>query len=227
MALRLLQSGDQPLGQFDGYDNITSTMKGGEVGTIIGVAVTNPDKAAWDANGADGYVGNPAQRPYVTTLLASGTRPLFLLDEGITGYGTLFGSVVGGTTGMQSVNGAVLGPHSALASGKITCWDKPGTYAVTLDAVDTTPSNGLVPTNTTLSIGDRLYATAAGVLTPAVGKAFENVVLGRFIEFTTDRSLVTTPNYLVAALNSPGGNVTSLQKVAMTQAIIYFAPPIN
>ena len=61
----------------------------------------------------------------------------------LLGYGTLFGAVVGGTVGQQvngptTFTGAILGPHTSTGSGKTTCWDKPGLYAVSLDAVDTT-----------------------------------------------------------------------------------------
>src|SRR5580692_2156023 len=150
MSLKLLQPGIQPLGQFDGYDFDFLTLKGGEVVTFGSVptpgqpGITSPgfDKAAYDA--FDGYV-NPsmvAKRPVVTrtfsgglSTVSSASRPLMLADEGILGYGTLFGAVVGGTVGQQvngptTYTGAVLGPHTATGSGKCTCWDKPGLYAV-------------------------------------------------------------------------------------------------
>jgi len=107
MALRILQPGIQPLGQFDGLDTQLNLIQGGEVGTIIGIAVNSGDKAAADADGSDGYVGVPPnqQRPVVTLTLAAGARPLFLLDEGTSPYyGTLFGRLVGGTAG-QIING--------------------------------------------------------------------------------------------------------------------------
>ena len=154
----------------------------------------------------DGYVAAANTRPAATVTLAVGMRPLFLVDEGTTGYGTLFGEVVGGTTGQVVTGGAVLGPHTATGSGKWTLWDKPGLYAVTLDAVDTTINSGLVPTNPALVGGDALYATAAGLLTPDVGSAFEAVVVGRFVEFAPNASLVTTPASLTQALNSPTGS---------------------
>jgi len=51
-------------------------------------------------------------------------------------------------------------------------------------------------------------------------------VVGHLVEFTTNGSLVTTPNYLVAALNSPSGNVSSYSGLrTLTQAVIYWAPP--
>lgn len=203
MALKILQPGVQPLGQYDGKDDEILTLKGGEVVTLGSTEVPGTDKAAYDSM-YDGYVnpGGVHKRPVVTRTLFQGSRPLFLSDEGITGYGTMFGSMIGGTIG-QAVVGTVIGPHTATASGKVTCWDKPGLYAVTLDACDTDPVNGLQPTNTTLDTGAPLYATPDGILTPDAGASFEvDVVVGHFIEFATNGSLVTTPNYLAAAYGS-------------------------
>lgn len=261
MSLKLLQPGIQPLGQFDGLDSDVLTLKGGEVVSFTsvttnsqpGVTTAGLDQAAYDA--FDGYVNvsGTFKRPAVTRLwdgthlpsdgytavsgVATG-RPLFLSDEGITGYGTLFGTVVGGTVG-QTVYGPnstvaaanLLGPHTATGSGKVTCWDKPGLYAVSLDAVDTTSSTGLVPTNTsTLYSGVALGFTSMGLLTPS-GSAQDIthglVKVGHFVEFNTNGSLVTTPNYLVAALNSPSGSVSSVQTRAFTFATVYFAPPTS
>jgi hypothetical protein len=180
---------------------------------------------------------------------AGATRPFFLADDGILGYGTLFGAVVGGTVGQQvngpnSYTGAVLGPHTATGSGKVTLWDKPGLYAVSLDAVD----GYLSPSNLSLVVGTPLSFTAGssstisggGLLTPAnlanfgapttgagpIGGAVAgaNPVVATFIEFNTNGSLVTTPNYLVAALNSPSGNVSSVQNRVFTFATIAFRP---
>lgn len=221
MALELVQAGIQPLGQFDGYDALVPFVVGGEVGTLIGIATGQAvDHSAYDASGADGYVGGGAAptRPVVTFVLASGSRPLFLLDDGVAGYGTMFGSVLGGTTG-QIYAGAVLGPSTATGSGKITCWDKPGTYAVTLNAADTA-ADGLVPTNAALAVGAALYATVIGRLTPAAARSFEpGLVIGRLINFETLKggSLVNTPTFLVS-------NALALN---MVRAVVYFAPPIG
>jgi hypothetical protein len=225
MALKLLQPGTQPLGQFDGLDTEVLTLKGGEVVTLKSVvATTATDMAAYDS--FDGYL-NPAsvqKRPVVTKTLDAYVRPLMLADEGISGYGTLFGSVVGGTVG-QLTNGLALGPHTASGSGKVTCWDKPGLYAVSLDACDTNVSTGLQPTNTTLDTGAPLYYTTAGVLTPNAAAAPAGLnglptIVGRFVDFETNGSLVTTPNNLVTALNSPSG---SPRQYAF--ATFYFSPP--
>lgn len=204
MALKILQGGMMPLGQYDGLDAQVTSSLGGEVCTFTYVAL-DTDTAAADVE--DGYVAQVNTRAAVTMTLASGNRPLFLCDEGVSGYGTLFGEIVGANTGQTVTGGTVLGPHSAAGSGKVTLWDKPGLYAVTLDAVDTTLNSGLVPTNPALAGGDALYATTAGLLTPTVGSAFEAVVLGRFIEFAPNGSLVTTPLGQVQSLNSPVGSV--------------------
>jgi len=260
MSLKLLQPGTEPLGQFDGHDSETLLFKGGEVCAFASVptesqpGVTQPgfDQAAYDV--FDGYVQNPAGtylRPAVSrnwNASTSGgvvypqgatTRPVFLSDDGILGYGTLFGAVVGGTVGQQvngplTYTGAILGPSTATGSGKVTLWDKPGLYAVSLDAVDTTAATGLVPTNVAngLTVGSALSFTAGafglggGLLTPVTGgtPAAGAPTVANFIEFNTNGSLVTTPNYLVAALNSPSGNVSSLQTRTFQFATIAFRP---
>jgi hypothetical protein len=224
MSLKLLTPGVQPL-SFDVLDTELTSIKGGEVVTLTSVLNTNAtDKAAADV--FDGYTlpSSLQKRPVVTKTLSSGKRPLMLADDGIAGYGTLFGTVVGGTVGQIVNSGAVLGPHSSTGSGKLTCWDKPGLYAVSLDAVDTTASTGLVTDNTSLDSGSALYATTAGLLTPNSGAAFEAVVVGRFVSFDTNGSLVTTPNKLVSALNSPTGSAETTRQFAF--ATFFFTPNV-
>lgn len=224
MALKILQPGIQPLGQFDALDSQVTSCLGGEVASFTYVSTAaGVDDAAADVG--DGYVAQANTRPAATTTLVSGARPLFLVDEGTTGYGTLFGQVVGASVGKTVTGGTVLGPHTATGSGKWTLWDKPGLYAVTLDAVDTTLNSGLVPTNPALVGGDALYATAAGLLTPNSGAAFQAVVVARFLEFTGDGSLVTSPRSLVQALNSPSGTSTA-PAAQFTQAVIHWNPEL-
>lgn len=229
MSLKLLQPGVQPLGQFDGLDSEFLTLKGGEVVTFGSVSsAAGVDKAAKDV--FDGYV-NPSlvqKRVVVTKTLTSGKRPLMLSDEGITGYGTLFGTVVGGTVGQVSSGGAVLGPHTATGSGKVTCWDKPGLYAVSLDACDTNATTGLQPTNTTIDTGAPLYATAGGLLTPNSSLSFEvGLAVGSFVNFETNGSLVSTPNNLVAQLNPPDGALSSTYARQFTFAVFHFSPYVG
>lgn len=210
MALKILQPGIQPLGQFDGDDTESLTLMGGEVVTFKSVVATAAvDKAAKDS--FDGYT-NPNKRPVVTRNVTRTKRPIMLADEGITGYGTLFGSVVGGTVGQVASGGAVLGPHTVTGSGKVTLWASPGLYAVSLDGACDQAADGLVPSNATLATGASLTythtnSTTGGRLTPvgstaaAVGGA-NTTVVGRFVEFVTSGALVKTPNYLVSALAS-------------------------
>jgi hypothetical protein len=205
MALKLLQPGVNPLGQFDGLDTEVLTLMGGEVVTFASVAVSASDKASKDV--FDGYV-NSQKRVVVTRNVATTARPLMLADDGLTGYGTLFGSVVGGTVG-QNVTGATLGPHTATGSGKVTLWDKPGLYAVSLDGACDQAATGLVPTNASVDTGKALTwvpanATTGGRLTPVGSTAAggNTEVVGHFVSFETNGSLVSTQSYLVSALSS-------------------------
>ena len=229
MALRPLQAGREPLGQFDGLDADLTSFKGGEACTFVASALSAADKAAKDAS--DGYVviATPV-RPVVALLSADTARPVMLADEGVTGYGTLFGSVVGGTVGQVVTGGASLGPHTATGSGKVTCWDKPGTYAITLDAVDTDATNGLVPTNTALTVGSAVHAVYTGAnkgkLTSVNGTSHSTAAVGRSIELATDGVLVTTPGSLVTCINSPVG-VSTLAVDPLKVAIIHFNPPLT
>ena len=203
MALKILQPGIQPLGQFDIVDGYMTVVKGGEVGTLTTASRTNTSSEKAAADALDGYVndGGTIKRAAVTLFLSSVTRPLWLVDDGTSGYGTLFGQVIG-TVGGLSTTGTNLGPHTSYASGKVTCWDKPGLYGVSLDAADTDSTHGLTPTNTTLTPGDPIYPMATGVLTPHLASSI-GAVVGRFVEFeTTAVSLVRTPASLVGATNA-------------------------
>lgn len=217
MALKVLHTSGSPLGEFDCLDSQTTTMKGGEVVTF-GTAVTATDKGAADV--ADGYYNPGTSRVVVTNTIGGSTRPYMLSDDGTAHYGTLFGQVVGGTVGQVVTGGAQLGPHTATASGKITCWSTPGLFATTLDAVHTDATVGLVPTNASLAPGAALYATSAGLLTPDSSARVSTYVAARFVSFETDRTLVTTPNRLVAALNSPGNS--SAYTPTFTVAVYHF-----
>lgn len=228
MALKLLQPGGQPFGQFDGLDTEFLTLKGGEVVTFTSVLSTASDKAAADV--FDGYVSpSGPRRVAVTKTLTSTSRPLMLADDGVAGYGTLFGVVVGGSVGQVSYGPSssvastdLLGPHTSTGSGKVTCWAMPGLYAVTLDATDTNASTGLTVSNPSLTAGAALYYTTAGLLTTS---SANSTVVARFVEFTTNGSLVTTPNNLVGTFSTPDGALTTSSK-AYTQAVFYWNPPV-
>jgi hypothetical protein len=227
--------GANPLGVFDGYTGETLNFKGGEIATWAAMPLANAVTA--DVQD-DGYVlptGRGKEVPGVSrNLLTASSRPLFLTDDGLLFYGTLFGLVVGGNAGEQAngplpsqITGAQLGPHTATGSGKITCWDKPGLYGTTLDAVDTA-SDGLVPSNGAISVGTALTYIPGGAnggqLTPvgSTNAAGNTTVVARFAEFETNGSLVTTPVSLVSALNSPSGSVSSAAQLKFYQAVYWF-----
>lgn len=223
MALKLVNPGVQPLGQFDVKDADLSAIKGGEVVTFSTVLRSGSDLGAFDAG--DGYQNPGTDRLVLTTSLSNGKRPLMLADDGTAGYGTLFGTVVGGTAGQQVSGGVALGPHTATGSGKLTVWDKPGMYAVTLDAV----ASDLAPTTSGIAAGASLFATSSGLLTTLKAESFDNdgassgtkyLVVGNFVSFETDRTLVTTPGRLVAATGSAAAN-------RFTVAVFHFSPDSN
>lgn len=203
MALRILNPSAPPLGQFDFEDGYLSSVKGGEICTLVALSrtLTATEKAAADV--LDGYTNySQKKRAGLTLNIAVKTaRPLWLTDDGTTGYGTLFGEVIGAPAGL-STTGTNLGPHTAAASGKVTAWDKPGLYAVTLDATDQHATLGLQPGCTALVPQKALYPTILGLLTPTAGRSVgaDGPTVARFVEFeTTARSLVRTPASLVGA----------------------------
>lgn len=222
MALKILQTnGCTPFGQFDGRDDEYLTLKGGEVVTLLPRALSTNDKATSDV--FDGYQNPGTNRVVVTFPNPSSSRPLFLADDGIAGYGTLFGSVVGGVAGQVSSGGAVLGPHTSTGSGKVTLWSSPGLYAVSLNAVDQ-GATGMLPTSTTAVTGAAVnFVAATGLLTTAAGAG---VSVGRFVEFETNGSLVTTPSNLVGTLNPPDGALSASAR-NYTFAVFYFNPPVG
>ena len=124
MALLMVQEGVQPAGQYDNLDGYAPL--GGEVYVLY-------------SKGADaGGFQIVAARPAVT----GDGYSFYLVDDGLTGYGVLFGNTVTRTaTGFASGADSAtrLGPHSAAGSLKLTLWDKPGLYAVTLDALAAWP----------------------------------------------------------------------------------------
>lgn len=217
MALKVLQSQVTSLGQFDALDADLPNFKGGEVVTLTGVTYAGADKAAADE--LDGYTGTTSKtRPAVTYQLGTGAGgPYWLADDGTTYYGTLFGSVVGGSTGQQVTGGTALGPHTATGSGKITCWTQPGLYGVTLDACD----SSLAPT-TPIAVGAALTASATTGRLGTSLTANAGATMARFVEFATDGSLVTSKPDLVTALNSPVSEVSSAKQKQFLMAVFHW-----
>lgn len=206
MALFLYQPGIQPLGDFDCLDTDQSSVLGGEVMVLDEASrtVSTTEKAAYDVY--DGYIadavseGTPTATRVVARIAdeASETYDVFYLsDDGTTHYGVMFGSVIGGPVGLATT-GTNLGPHTTTGSGKVTLWDKPGLYGVSLDAL----SDDVVPTTSgnlydTPLPGTVLYReTLTGKLCRASGTSDK---IAAFVELTSNGSLVTTPAKLVGA----------------------------
>ena len=192
MALKLLQPGIEPLGQYDIEDDDISLMVGGEVGVFQALNV------ATDLYAADVFSVGPAIHVTLDSVSADGEL-YGLVDEGITGYGTAFGKMIGtaigkGTGfGAMSTSGVVtIGPSSALGSGKVTLWTKPGLYGVTADGF----ISSAVFLAATLN-GD-IYGTAAdGTNDGKLRSAAAGQQVALFLGRVADTSLVSTTNAAV------------------------------
>jgi hypothetical protein len=205
MALFPQNPGINPLGQFDVIDTELSSIAGGEVLTLTTAARTNSttEKAAYDV--LDGYhYATTSTRPAATLATTNAEYPLFLADDGNSpDYLTSFGQVVGSAVGINT-SGTVLGPHTSEGSGKVTLWDKPGLYVVTLDAVASDfVSTELSLSGSNLQPGDVLGFNASSQLAHAeCSGAVTGSGVANFIEYESGRktnSLVTTPPRLVGA----------------------------
>lgn len=200
MALYPLQPGGQPLGQFDFLDTDVSLLVGGMLGTFDEAARTNSasEKAAYDV--LDGYVADgssAATRPILRIAdTASETRKVFfLLDDGVAGYGTMFGTLIGNPLGLSTTvasGGSLLGPSTVQGSGKVTAWGAEGLYAVSTDAVEAALSD---LTDTPLP-GATLYRSTNGKLTSLADTGDK---IGVYVEHAGNGSYVTTPAHLVGA----------------------------
>lgn len=216
MALYPLQPGLMPLGDFDVLDTELTSIKGGEVMTIASAVRTNTstETAAFDV--LDGYdydnltadgLGN---RAIAQTASTASEWPLALADDGSSpDYLTFFGQVVGSTAGLSTTGGTVLGPHSAEGSGKVTLWDKPGLYGVSLDAVSATFVSALP--NTGLPAGSTIGFTSAGLLAHGGASAVSSTGVGTFVEFEGSPSLVTTQTRLVGGSADPADLYTRMK----------------
>lgn len=196
MALKLLQPGLRPMGQFDLEDDDQNSVLGGEFGIFEALQTST------DAYASDSAVVGPQIQVTIgdADLAASGgIAPIGgLIDEGTSGangYGTLFGSVIGGTAGQgtglgtRASQGVVtVGPRTTFGSGKVTLFHQPGLYGVTEDAVagaDFTNGTGNWAVNT-------LLKSSSGKLNSLSSSAATHVVLGYCLGTVNDSSLVST-----------------------------------
>lgn len=196
MALYPLQSGMNPLGQMDVLNTEAASLKGGEVMTLGTASRANSESETAAQDALDGYTYvTPELRPVAKTASDATEFPLYLADEGtspdyLTYYGKLMGPVGLG-------EGAALGPHTAAASGKVTLWDKPGLYAVTLDAC---ASDFVSSIAAGLTPGASIGFTADGKLAHgACAAAVAATGVAHFVEFSAEPGLVKTPARLVGA----------------------------
>lgn len=190
--LKLLQPGIEPLGQFDLEDDDVALVQGGEVGVFQALNV------ATDAYAADVFNVGPTVHISLDRVAADGEL-YGLVDEGTSpGYGTLFGSLIGGTVGQgtgfgaQSTSGVVvIGPSTIRGSGKVTLWTKPGLYGTTVEAWTSEAEFAAAALNADI-FGDAADGTNDGKLTTTSGGNGQQVAL--FVGPVTDRSLVSTTN---------------------------------
>jgi len=166
MALKLLQPGLRPIGQFDLLD--TFTPVGGECGVVQ--ARTNSFDGT-DAYASDVAASGPSVEVALATVGTGMTGMLGLIDEGTAGegnYGTLFGTVIGGTAGQGTGKGdlptagvVTVGPATYMASGKATLFAAPGLYGVS-----GAPAATIADANSPVGIGNPL-GFSGGVWTDA------------------------------------------------------------
>ncbi len=198
MALFPLNPGLMPLGQFDCVDADLALVTGGEVMSFTAVAHgTSTDKSAADAT--DGYLYDSSvtiQNRALTRLAVAGDidKMLMLADDGTTGYGTMFGETIGTSAGL-SVTGTNLGPSTAAASGKVTVWDKPGLYEISVSSLASDFVSGI---GAGLTPGAVLgYNASSKLAYTGLSGAIANSGVANFVEFSSSGSLVTTPARLV------------------------------
>ncbi len=201
MALFPLNPGLMPLGQFDCLDSDIASVTGGEVMTFgLVTHGTSTDKAASDAT--DGYAYDAVatiKNRALAKLATAASSVNFLADDGLAGYGTMFGETIGTYAGL-TVTGTNLGPHTAAASGKVTLWDKPGLYEVSTSSLASDFVSVLAGSGTGIAPGTVLGHTNVGKLAHASCTAVAPVAssgVATFVEFSSGGSLVTTPARLV------------------------------
>jgi len=197
MALKLLNPGLRPLGMFDLEDDTAGTLEGGEHVELNATAIGAEGYAA-DVGAVGPFVGADLAGSRASVKFDVGLRTAHALaglaDEGISGYGTLFGEQIGGNAGQAtSINGAVvIGPSTERGSGKVTVWTQSGLYAVDGAAADdaTDPLSGADTVN------DLVYGELnTGLITLTALNNGAQVAI--FVGHMADTSLVSTTNTAV------------------------------
>lgn len=198
MALKLLQPGLQPAGQFDLVDN--TTLAGGE--WVNAATAGGSELAAADVT----QVG-PLSAGTTALAFAPGAKSAAvagppavqvfggLADEGTTGYGTSFGTLIGAAVGKGTGFGTLyttgvvtVGPQTTNGSGKVTVWHAPGLYGVS----GAPATAGAVAPLSGLAVNAQVYSDTAGYLggtgLTGAGTGAVGIALGA----VRDTSLVST-----------------------------------
>jgi hypothetical protein len=193
MALKLLQPGLQPLGQFDLLDD--TVLLGGEWVEVEAAAGT--ESAAADVTQVGPLTGlsfdsltfAPAAKGTVSGAFGG------LADEGTTGYGTLYGTVIGGTAGqgtgfgtLSSAGVVVVGPQTTTGSGKVTVWHAPGLYGVS----GAPATGGAVEPLSGLAVNTSVESNTVGYLGGSGMTGAGGTQLGIALGAVRDTSLVST-----------------------------------
>jgi len=198
MALKLLQPGKEPAGQFDLKDGVT--LYGGEWVNMETVAAGS-DLAAADVSLVGPYSGSNLVRfnPGVKTALNTSPTPhtvVFggLADEGTTGYGTSFGTIIGTAVGKgtgfgaQATSGVItVGPQTTAGSGKVTVWSAPGIYGVS-----GAPATGSAAPLSAMVVNEAVYSNSSGFLGDSGIVTATSAQVGISLGAVRDSSLVST-----------------------------------
>lgn len=210
MAMIPLFGGREPYGSIDIVNTEAASILGGEVMTLTSASRVNSltETAAPDV--LDGYLfGTSNTRPAATRASTATQFPLFLADDGqgtgatvgALGYLTYFGRVVGANTGLGISNGTLLGPNTMTGSGKVTLWQHPGMYEVSVDACASDFITAL--TSAGLAVGSIIgFGSGAdlGKLSHTLcANKVANSGVARFVEFSRSESYVTTPAFIFNA----------------------------
>lgn len=200
MALYALTGGLNPVGVLDGLNTELTGLLGGEVMTLGTASRVNTLSETASADALDGYTYADANLRAQAILANTAAQvPLFLVDEGTSPkYFTLFGQTTG-SLGLGT--GTVLGPHTTLGSGKVTLWQNPGLYAVSVDAcagdfVSALGTSGLVPGKV---LGFGSGADKGKIAHNACANKVAATGCAHFVEFSTEGTYVNTPAKLIGA----------------------------
>ncbi len=215
MALKILQPNLTPAGQYDLHKDYDNIIKGGECAMLEANAFDGTDAYASDSAVVGPKVsvvfGKAGHYQARDASNSGASRMVFLADDGESEYGTLLGSIVGGTAGqgtglgsMSSTGMVTVGPRSSFGSGKCTLFSGHGIYGVTLDVINIT---GLTTNNLLNGIGGHSSPTSSTgdgtweqVYEPNAGQDTNYAAVA--IGLVNDSSLVSTT--LTHASGSPG-----------------------